>query len=239
VHDLRGLAAKLAGQAAPPLTRAYVTADTDEQALETALGLHQHFDAATPLMVEMWQTTGVGRLIDAATRERTNIELFPSLKAACTPELVQGGSFEYFEPIAVAIHEEWVTQQADAQPTWRELDQSRKESNRAQARDIPVKLASIGCAIEAIEDSRQSTFAFTDDEIERLARDEHKRWVRERIEDGWQQVDDVADKDVANKTTPYLIPFDKLPRDIADFDRNAIRSIPAVLESTGQRVVRR
>ena len=240
VHDLRGLGAKLADQAAPPLTRAYVTADTDEQALETALGLHQHFDAATPLMVEMWQTTGVGRLIDAtATRERTNIELFPSLKAACTPELVQGGSFEYFEPIAVAIHEEWVTQQADAQPTWRELDQSRKESNRAQARDIPVKLASIGCAIEAIGDSKQPAFAFTDDEIERLARDEHKRWVRERIEDGWQQVDDVADKDVANKMTPYLIPFDKLPRDIADFDRNAIRSIPAVLESTGQRVVRR
>jgi hypothetical protein len=239
VHDLRGLAAKLAGQAAPPLTRVFVTADTDEQALETALGLHQHFDAATPLMVEMWQTTGVGRLISATeTSERTNIEMFPSLKAACTPELVQGGSFEYFEPIAVAIHTEWRTQQADGGPTWHELDESRKESNRAQARDIPVKLNSIGCAIEAIEDSTESPFAFTDDEIERLARDEHKRWVRERVEDGWQQVDNAEDKDVANKLTPYLIPFDKLPRDIADFDRNAIRSIPAVLKSTGQRVVR-
>jgi hypothetical protein len=39
--------------------------------------------------------------------------------------------------------------------------------------------------------------------------------------------------------TPYLIPFDKLPRHIADFDRNAVSSIPAVLTSTGQRVVRR
>jgi hypothetical protein len=239
VHDLRGLAAKHAGAAAPPLTRAFVTADTDEQALETALGLHQHFDAATPLMVEMWQTTGVGRLISATdTSERTNIAMFPSLKAACTPELVQGGSFEYFEPIAIAIHEEWRKQQADAQPAWHELDESRKESNRAQARDIPVKLTSIGCAIEAIGGSTESTFAFTADEIDRLARHEHKRWVRERMEDGWRQVDNAEEKDVADKMTPYLIPFDKLPRHIADFDRNAVSSIPAVLKSTGQRVVR-
>jgi hypothetical protein len=239
VHDLRGLAAKLTGAAAPPLTRAFVTADTDEQALETALGLHQHFDAATPLTVEMWQTAGVGRLIsDTDTSERTNIAMFPSLKAACTPELVHGGSFEYFEPIAIAIHEEWRKQQAHHQPAWHELDESRKESNRAQARDIPAKLKSIGCVIETIGDSTESTFAFTDDEIEKLARDEHKRWVRERIEDGWQPVDNVEDKDVANKMTPYLIPFDKLPRDVADFDRNAVSSIPAVLKSTGQRVVR-
>jgi hypothetical protein len=241
VHDMRGLAAKLAAVEAPPLTRAFVTADTDEQALETALGLHQHFDAAKPLMVEMWQTTGVGRLISANdTGERTNITLFPSLKAACTPELVRGGSFEYFEPMAVEIHEQWYKLQAPGKPApkWQDLDESLKESNRAQARDIPVKLDKIKCYIEPINASKKSEFVFTDDEVELLAREEHKRWIRERIEDGWQPVDTEEEKDRAAKKTPYLIPFDHLPVDVANYDRKAVRAIPEVLKSTGQRVVR-
>jgi hypothetical protein len=245
VPDMRGLATKLDAAEAPPLTRAFVTADTDAQALETALGLHQHFDAAEPLMVEMWQTTGVGRLISASgTGERSNITLFPSLKAACTPELIRGGSFEYFEPMAVEIHEQWYKLQAPGKsaPKWQNLDESLKESNRAQARDIPVKLDKINCYIEPVNASQKSELVFTDDEIELLARDEHKRWIRERIEDGWQPVDTEDENDrKANrkaKKTPYLIPFNDLPVNIANFDRYAVCAIPEVLKSTGQRVVR-
>jgi hypothetical protein len=241
VPDLRGLAAKLAGLAAPPLTRVFVTADTDEQALETALRLHQHFDSAKPLMVEMWQTSGVGRLIGGSdTGARTNITLFPSLKAACTSELVQGGSFEYYEPMAVEVHEQWRKLQTSGKPAtkWQDLDEILKESSRAQARDIPIKLRKIKCDIDAIDASKESAFAFTDDEIEFLAREEHKRWIRERIEDGWQPVDTEEEKDRAAKKTPYMVPFDDLPENIADYDRNAVQAIPEILKSTGQRVVR-
>jgi hypothetical protein len=241
VPDLRGLAATLAGLAAPPLTRAFVTADTDERALETALRLHQHFDSAEPLMVEMWQTSGVGRLIGGSdTGARTNITLFPSLKAACTPELVGGGSFEYYEPMAVEVHEQWRKLQTSGKPAtkWQNLDESLKESSRAQARDIPIKLGKINCYIDTIDASKESAFAFTDGEIELLAREEHKRWIRERIEDGWQPVDTEEEKDRAAKKTPYMVPFDDLPEDIADYDRNAVQAIPEILKSTGRRVVR-
>jgi len=190
-----------------------------------------------PMVIEMWQTAGVGRLIsgDTHARERMHIEMFPSLERACTPELVGGGSFRYFEEIAIAIHKVWCSQQGPCEeppPQWRDLDESRKESSRAQARDIPVKLALIGCDIAPGKDPG---FEFTADEIELLAREEHKRWVRERIEDGWQP---AQGKDAKAKKTPYLVPFDDLSADIADFDLNTIRSIPAVLTQTGQRVVR-
>jgi hypothetical protein len=242
VHEMRGLAAKHGTDEAPPVTHAYVTADTDEQALQTALCLHQHFGAAKSLMVEMWQTTGVGRLISASgTRERTDITLFPALKAACTPELVLGGSFEYFEPMAVEIHEQWYKLQTPGEPApkWQDLDESLKESNRAQARDIPIKLDKINCRIEPINASKKSAFMFTDDEIELLAREEHKRWICERIEDGWQPVKTEEQKDRAAKKTPYLIPFDDLPLKVADFDRNSVRVIPEVLKLTGHQVVRK
>jgi hypothetical protein len=241
VPEMRALAAKLVVDAAPPLTLAYVTADTDERALETALRLRHHFDATVPLVVEMWQTSGVGRLItETPTAIGTDARMFASLEAACTSELIQGGSFDAYEPTAIAIHEHWRAQQSpgDPRPAWQDLDESLRESNRAQARDIDAKLDKINCHIEATGESNGPVFTFNHDEVEMLARDEHERWIRERIEDGWQPVDGEIDKDIAAKRTPYLIPFDRLPGDVADFDRDAIRSIPAVLKATGRRVVR-
>ena len=38
--------------------------------------------------------------------------------------------------------------------------------------------------------------------------------------------------------TPYLVPFDQLPKDIADLDRDAVNGIPAVLASAGFQIIR-
>lgn len=236
VRDVRRLGELRTEAGAPPLTRAYVTADADEQAIEAALGLRHDLDAAVPLVVELWRTSGVGRLIGDARAggKLTNIEMFPSLERTCTAELVQGGSFE---GIAIALHEAWREKHGVAEPTprWQELDESRRESSRAQARDISAKLRSIGCAIRPMRDWDASAFAFTDAEIETLAIAEHNRWIRERLEAGWQSAEV---RDPENKKTPYLIPFDQLPPDIADLDRSAVRAIPAVLALADLQVVR-
>lgn len=145
------------------------------------------------------------------------------------------------EPIAQAIHERWRSDQIEAgkpAPFWRELDESRKESSRAQARDIPVKLRAIGCDVAPLRDNENGSFTgdfmFTDEEVQLLAAAEHDRWVRERIADGWA----AGVKDPARKTTPYLAPLDELPADIAEYDRNFVRQIPRLLASVGLRVVR-
>lgn len=141
------------------------------------------------------------------------------------------------EPIARAIHERWRGDQLAAgnpAPRWEELDESRKESSRDQARDIPAKLRSIGCDVAALPADDQGNFAFTGEEVETLAAAEHARWVRERIEGGWT----AGDKDAARKVTPYLVPFDELPADVADYDRNFVREIPRLLATVGLRIVR-
>lgn len=243
INKLRDLEVHLARQQAPALTSAYVTAATDEQALEIALTLRQHLSSDIPISVEMWRTSGVGRLITAAQAHRqTNLTLFPSLKAACTREFVRGESFRYTEPIAIAIHGHW--RELELQRTgvpakpWEDIDELLKESNRAQARDIRVKLAKIGCTVTNALNSPEPEFVFTVQEVDDLARDEHKRWVRERVEAGWQPVETEAEKDPDRKKTPYLVPYDLLPAEVAEYDRAAVRAIPAILASTDHRVIR-
>lgn len=236
VRDLHRLDAVQADVGAPPITCAYVSAYRDEDAIETALTLRHYLDSTVPTTVVLSGTNGVARLITDATAsgELTNVNVFPALERTCTAELVAGGSFER---IAAAIHRSWRAGQLavgkDA-PSWSELDESRKESNRAQARDMPVKLRSIGCTIAPLHDIRAPAFEFTDEEFEMLAIAEHKRWVTERLASGWRQ----GPKDVRQKTTPYLIPFDELPDDIADLDREAVRQIPDALALVGLKAIR-
>ncbi len=237
VRDLHRFETARADGGAPPITCAYVSAYRDEDAIETALTLRHELDSAVPMVVVLSRAHGVARLITDATAggELTNVNVFPALERTCTAELAAGGTFER---IAVAIHRRWCTDQVAAgkeAPAWSELDESRKESNRAQARDIPVKLRSIGCTIAPLHDIRAPAFEITDDEYEMLAIAEHKRWVTERLESGWR----LGPKDIERKRSPYLIPFEELPEDIADLDRDAVGLIPAALALVDLKVVRR
>ena len=205
VGDVRDLAARYADNAVPPLSRGYVTAYRDEDALETALMLRQELDVAVPLVVALSGRRGVTRLINTVSTSSVpmRLDVFPILQRTCTTELLQSGSFQ---AIAVAIHRAWCAEQVAAgkpAPSWDELDESRKESSRAQARHIAVKLASIGCAIAPLRDWGASDFAFSDEEVERLAVAEHDRWISERLEAGWRS----GPKDPDRKMTPYLVPF--------------------------------
>jgi hypothetical protein len=75
--------------------------------------------------------------------------------------------------------------EGETSPTWQQLDESRKNSNRDQARHIPIHLHKVGCAIAPLKDLETQNFPFTDHEITLLSIAEHDRWNRERIADGW------------------------------------------------------
>lgn len=236
VRDLHRLDGLHSEAGAPPIRCAYVSAYRDEDAIEAAILLRSELDSAIPMVVALSRANGVARLIaDAtATGEMTNINVFSTLERTCTAELVLGGSFER---MAVAVHRRWAAVQVAAgrdAPAWSQLDESRKESNRAQARDIPVKLRSIGCTIAPLHDMSAPAFEFADEEFERLAIAEHKRWVAERLESGWR----LGPKDIDRKRTPYLIPFEELPDDVADADRDAVRQIPDALALVDLKIVR-
>jgi voltage-gated potassium channel Kch len=236
VGDIRDLPTSHTKASAPPLNCAYVTAYLDEQALETALKLRNELDASIPVVVALSRAHGMARLISDAENASvlTNIDVFPTLRRTCTVELIRGGSYE---TLAQAIHTRWCAKQLadgnEAKP-WDEAEESLKESSRAHARHIAVKLRSIGCEIAPLRDWGASDFTFTDEEVEKLAVLEHDRWVEERIGAGWKQ----GNKNVELKTTPYLVPFAELDEMVADYDRMFVRAIPALLASIGLQVIR-
>ncbi len=238
----------------PEISRAYVTAYRDEQAFETALRLRHELDPAIPVVAVLSRRHGVAGLLgevkDAGAL--STIDVFSSIDRTATAEFVRVGSVE---PMAHAIHELWRKDQVSENkpaPTWEDLDEARRDSSRDQARDIPVKLRMVGCAIAPLRDWDAKEFTFEPDEVYKLGVEEHDRWNRDRIASGWTQIDMPQADDPQEvkllleearrrKETPYLLPWDELFErypDIAEYDRMFVRKIPTILASVGLQVIR-
>ncbi len=56
--------------------------------------------------------------------------------------------------------------------------------------------------------------------------------MEERLASGWT----FGPKDVKAKKSPYLVPYAELPETIKDYDRDAIRNIPALAAIIGMAV---
>jgi TrkA-N domain len=243
--------------ATPPISCAYVTAYQDRQAFDTALKLHHELhrlDPSVPVVLALSRPQGVADLLADAKKAGAlaGLEVFATMENACSVEVLQGGSYE---PLAEEIHQRWRNEQLKGRkpaPLWDDLDDSRKESSRDQARDIGAKLRSIDCAFAPLRDWDAKEFKFFKWEVEKLAVDEHQRWWDERRDNHWvlipmpvgkddEEVKGLVEEAKRRKESPYLISWgdllDQYP-EIAEYDRVFIREIPELLASVGLQVVR-
>jgi hypothetical protein len=115
--------------------------------------------------------------------------------------------------------------------SWEALPENMRHANRAAADHMMVKLAAIGCGVAPGE---VGTFAFTDAEIDGLARVEHRRWSAERLLRGWR----LGARDNDRRFHPDLIPFEDLPEGGRGKDRDAVRIMPEVLALAGLSISR-
>jgi hypothetical protein len=111
---------------------------------------------------------------------------------------------------------------------WSHLDEEFRESLRAQADDIPRKLRLISCFLSETQESRSPVTAFTDDEQELLAENEHDRWNAERLQKQWH----MGTRHPADRKTPFLIPWGDLQREWRDIDRVMVACYPRILPDT-------
>ena len=61
-----------------------------------------------------------------------------------------------------------------------------------------------------------------------MAELEHERWVSERLTAGWVY---SKERDASKKISPYLVPWNELPDEIKEYDRQTIRALPDLLAS--------
>jgi hypothetical protein len=115
---------------------------------------------------------------------------------------------------------------------WEELPEELKESDRAQARQMGEKLATIGCLMVPTFDPALS-FAFDDDEVRLLARLEHERWMGGRTAKG---VEHGTGQEV--RMHPGLVPWEQLPDEARTKNMEAVRRLPGMLARVGFQVLR-
>ena len=146
--------------------------------------------------------------------------------------------FEQVERLAIAIHARYNEKQMEdhpdkplAYPKFSDLPDDMKYSNLRQAQGIYEKLALAGYTL-APAGQPGELGELPADVLESLAEKEHEAWVEERLSSGWT----LGEKDVANKKSPYLIPYDQLTEEIKDYDRDTIRNIPRLAKLIGMSI---
>jgi hypothetical protein len=135
---------------------------------------------------------------------------------------------EHLERLARAIHERYLQGQLKrgarvgdrpALQPWEQLEAVFQNSNREQAAHIPLKLAAVHCELVPRGERAGAAFEFRADELEQLARMEHARWMEERR--------------LAQPQHPDLRPWEELPPDEQQKDRDAALAIPELVASAG------
>lgn len=114
------------------------------------------------------------------------------------------------------------------------LSAVKKDENRANVRDIPAKLAGVGCLMVPATGA-PTPAQFTDDEVEALAMAEHERWLRD-LGPGWR-AGETTDKE--RRVHEAYLPWDELVPEQKDKDRNLVREIPVILHRAGYTMVRK
>jgi len=222
--------------------------DNEPRALEMALQLQTMLhDCEVPIAVRMARQSGLARLLreghDSGGEGRLlHVRPFGMYEDCCHPEsLAQGAE----DRLARRIHCDYVQRrrQQGASPQtdpavrdWEDLDEDFRESNRQQAAHIFVKLRAIGCEVADKDDPRPAATGFTRDQLELLGRVEHARWMAERILAGWTYA--PGRKDIARKTSPYIVEWDKLSPEVQQYDRDFVALIPTLLDGDGKKICR-
>jgi len=222
----------------------FVCVDDDSKGISIALSLHRHVkNSGVPIVVRMVHGAGLASLFSkdrSGEEEFAGLHAFGLLDRMCNPELLFAGDHEI---IARAMHEEYVRNQqtkddeADtntALAPWDQLSDDLKESNRAQAAHIGMKLSAVGCELSPLTAWDAEQFTFAPPELEKLAQLEHERFVEERIGAGWR----LGTRDPDRKRSPYLVPWIELEEEVRDLDRLFIRGLPKFLARAGFQIVR-
>jgi hypothetical protein len=222
------------------VSAAYVFFEDEAAALSATLVLRaQPRLAGVRIVVAMWREgAGAASLIDPG--RLGGVEVFAVLPTIFRPDLVL---LRTGEVLARIRHDHYLRRETARGATvetnaslvpWDRLPAALQESNQAFADGIGRHLVASGCGLVpaslAVGDDDVGPL-FDEDEVERLARLEHDRWMADLRRNGWRRTD--GEKDPIGRLHPKLIPWEELDEEERERDRDAIRSLPQMLARAG------
>jgi hypothetical protein len=132
--------------------------------------------------------------------------------------------FKNIQKIAMQIHSFYLEDKRGEVviTEWDKLSLEYKLSNIEQAKSYAEKLDRYGYFYDDRNLHYAEVTVFTDKQIKVLARDEHKRWMKEKREMGWTY---APIRDNEKRLHPCLLPYGKLPPKEQEKDKDAIRHL--------------
>ena len=112
---------------------------------------------------------------------------------------------------------------------WPKLGKEFKESNRDQIRYIESVLRANGFRLGPIGNGGGIARFDDPDLVKRMAEMEHGRWNLERLQQGWK----LGPRSPEKKTSPYLVPWANLTRDVQKWDHDNVYRWPEILAKLG------
>jgi voltage-gated potassium channel Kch len=230
-------------------TAIYISLPGERDSIALALTLGARPDLKEVPIVVAVPDEGAGAATALSGVDTPNVRAFGLLSKALTSDLLLRGTTEV---LARAAHEVYLSgigdrdlllEKVDPAPSWEQLPESVKDSNRRFADGIGPKLDAVNCIATPapLVDPGESPFEFTDEEVELLAAMEHSRWREDLRRDGWQATNGT--KNWERKLHPLLgVPWENLGETERNKDRLQVRALPRILGQAGfeiQRVGRR
>jgi len=144
--------------------------------------------------------------------------------------------------IARHIHEDYresMAAQGKNRPNcvlWENLSPHFKLSNINHAMSYREKLELIGCEMRPITPGKPPLKRFTEKEILVMAKQEHNRWMQEKIEDGWTSAPVRNDE---KKLHDCLVPWEELTEEVQGWDKEPCANMIPILSEMGYGVYRK
>ena len=160
----------------PAATIAYLGDYRDDQALELALTLRRLPRPTLPSCSRSRRATAWPRCSSRATPRHRSSPTSGCSRSSTGPARSissRAGRSRCSPTRSTRAGSRQRTASGNEATTWDDLDESRRNSSRDQARGIATKLHSIGCEIGPLSDWDANEFRFTDVELEQLAEQEH------------------------------------------------------------------
>ena len=224
-------------KARPPLA-VIVTLKSDDVALSVATQLRKLLDmmgqAGTPVFVRVRQQQLLGEfLAGRETPSSDRLKPFGGLAGLTSPAILLDQSLDV---LARAAHEVWLRNNLDsgspAAVAWEKLSEFHKQSNRALADYISVRLRCCGLRPVA---GRAAPLSLDEATVEKLASLEHWRWCVEMRSLGWRA---APARDELLKLHNRLVDWSELPEAVKDYNREMARRLPQILDAAGLSVER-
>ncbi len=221
----------------PNLHTVYICLDDDATAVHTALLLYRHLKELSPqIVLRLMQSTAVRDLFEYG-EVMDRIQGVSFYDEISTPQVLMNSSVELLAKEFHKHYLEQTTAEGKHSPSaveWETLSEEKKESNRRLVRYLKRHLQALGYQLMPMQNLKAPVFAFSPEEIDTLARNEHERWCEDMCQKGYRY---GLENNPARKTNPYLRQWKELSDEEKRFNCELMQIIPQMAARAGLQIV--